>query len=243
MLEYVTTSVFDSPAQTLVNTVNTVGVMGKGIAKDFRRLYPDMFDRYRAFCLSGGFAVGQLYLYRTSHKWVLNFPTKKHWRNPSKLEWVEAGLARFVATYSQYGITSVSFPQLGTGNGGLSWPTVRPLMERHLKSVRIPVYIHLRPTDPQFVPEHLDKDDVVSRGRDLQTARREISFDKFLADLLGLFDASAAVTDDPDGLRGLSSLIQRTTKRVSSSRKRTYWTCGRRCAYAELSICESFQAC
>jgi hypothetical protein len=75
-------------------------------------------------------------------------------------------------------------------------------MEHHLKKVRIPVYVHLRPTDPNFVPEHLDKDKLASRGRDLQTARREISFEKFLADVLRLFDASRNITDDPDGLPG-----------------------------------------
>lgn len=99
VLEYVATSLFESPAQTLVNTVNTVGVMGKGIANDFRRLYPDMFERYQAFCAGGKFAVGQLYLYRTPHKWVLNFPTKQHWRSPSRMEWIEAGLQKFLDTF------------------------------------------------------------------------------------------------------------------------------------------------
>src|SRR5687768_15788890 len=126
MLRYVTINLFDSPAQTLVNTVNTVGVMGKGVAQAFKRLYPDMYRAYRAFCQDGRLDVGQLYLYKTQNKWILNFPTKRDWRNASRLEWIEAGLAKFVQTYAERGITSISFPQLGTGNGGLAWSDVQP---------------------------------------------------------------------------------------------------------------------
>ena len=110
MLEYLSTSLFDSPAQTLVNTVNTVGVMGKGIAAEFKRQYPDMFIRYREFCQNGQLSIGKLYLYRTPNKWILNFPTKEHWRRPSRIEYIEAGLEKFVGTYTKLGITSISFP-------------------------------------------------------------------------------------------------------------------------------------
>lgn len=78
MLTYVTTNLFDSPAQTLVNAVNTVGVMGKGIAAEFKRRYPEMFERYKALCDREWIAIGRLHLYRTPGKWVLNFPTKRH---------------------------------------------------------------------------------------------------------------------------------------------------------------------
>jgi O-acetyl-ADP-ribose deacetylase (regulator of RNase III) len=200
VLDYVTSSLFESPAQTLVNTVNTVGVMGKGIANDFRRLYPDMFERYRAFCAQGKFSVGQLYLYRTPHKWVLNFPTKMHWRNPSRLEWIEAGLQKFLETYSQYGITSVAFPQLGTGNGGLGWADVQPVMERYLKQVRIPVYIHVRPHDPEFVPEHLSRAGVPALSRELQTARDEVTFETFVSDLVRVLHAQLRIPESPHEL-------------------------------------------
>src|SRR6478752_4450239 len=144
MLRYVTMNLFDSPAQTLVNAVNTVGIMGKGIAADFKKRYPDMFRNYRRYCDSKALDIGKLYLYKSPNKWVLNLPTKKHWRNPSKVEYVEAGLKKFVDTYAESGITSISFPQLGTGNGGLDWTdVVRPLMERYLSTVTIPVYIHV----------------------------------------------------------------------------------------------------
>lgn len=144
MLTYMTISILDSPAQALVNTVNTVGVMGKGIAAEFKALYPEMFRRYRRLCQEGKLDVGMLYLYRTPNKTIVNFPTKKHWRQRSRVEYVEAGLAKFVERYNDYGISSVSFPQLGCGNGGLDWQKeVQPMMERYLAPLPIPVYIHL----------------------------------------------------------------------------------------------------
>ena len=84
MITYVVGDLFRSPARVLVNTVNTVGVMGKGIAKDFKFIYPEMFKQYQVLCEKNLFNIGQLWLYKTHHKWILNFPTKKHWRQPSQ---------------------------------------------------------------------------------------------------------------------------------------------------------------
>ncbi|HRX01829.1 MAG TPA: macro domain-containing protein, partial [Anaerolineae bacterium] len=100
MITYLTISIFDSPAQTLVNTVNTVGVMGKGIAAVFKRLYPDMYKEYRRLCLDNALTIGALYVYRTPNKIVVNFPTKRHWRERSRLSYLEAGLQKFVKYYS-----------------------------------------------------------------------------------------------------------------------------------------------
>lgn len=177
VVKYVTTSVFDSPAQTLVNTVNTVGVMGKGIALEFKRRYPPMYERYKTFCTQGSFGIGQLYVYRTADKWILNFPTKKHWRNPSKLEYIEAGLAKLVATYTDQGITSISLPQLGCGNGGLEWSVVQPLMERYLNQLAIPVYIHSAQPKAGFIPEHKKTKPTHS------STKVDVGFTDFLADL------------------------------------------------------------
>lgn len=144
MLVYVKTNLFESPAQVLVNTVNTVGVMGKGIALQFKKLYPDMFARYQKYCEAGLLTVGKLWLYKSDTKWVLNFPTKRNWRQRSRLSDIEAGLQKFVETYEQHGIQSISFPQLGVGNGGLDWDSeVKPLMEKYLRKLPIDVYIHL----------------------------------------------------------------------------------------------------
>jgi len=154
MITYVVGDLFLSPARVLVNTVNTVGVMGKGIAKDFKTFYPEMFQKYQHYCEKGLFTIGQLWLYKTENKWVLNFPTKKDWKHPSKVEYIEAGLSKFAATYADKGITSIAFPMLGCGNGGLNWEQeVRPLMEKYLKNLPIDIYIHLYRKDP-FEPEH-----------------------------------------------------------------------------------------
>ncbi len=148
MIAYVVSNLFQTPARVLVNPVNTVGAMGKGIARDFRQFYPEMYDQYHGLCERGQFQTGQLWLYKTPHKWILNFPTKQHWRDPSKLEYVEAGLQKFVATYAEKGITSISFPMLGSGLGGLDWQSqVRPLMERILAPLPIDIFIHLYDAD------------------------------------------------------------------------------------------------
>jgi O-acetyl-ADP-ribose deacetylase (regulator of RNase III) len=160
MIAYVVSDLFQSPARVLVNPVNTVGAMGKGIARDFRQFYPEMYDQYHSLCERGQFQIGQLWLYKTPHKWILNFPTKQHWRDPSKLEYVEAGLQKFVATYAEKGITSISFPMLGSGLGGLDWQSqARPLMERILAPLPIDIFIHLYNADN---PEKTDQNFVRS---------------------------------------------------------------------------------
>lgn len=154
MLTYVRTSVLDSDAQTVVNTVNTEGVMGKGIAAVYKRRYPRMYKRYRELCKAGKFKVGQLWLWKENGQWILNFPTKTTWRRPSEVSYIEAGLRKFVDTYEERGITEISFPRLGCGNGGLDWETqVRPVMERYLSRLPIPVYVHDYQVD-LGLPEH-----------------------------------------------------------------------------------------
>lgn len=124
---------FNSQCQTLVNTVNCVGVMGKGIALSFKQRYPDMFKRYQEICRQQLLNVGKLWLWKGDIHWVLNFPTKIHWRNPSQIEWIERGLDKFVETYHDKGITSIAFPALGCNNGGLSKEVVIPIMEEKLR--------------------------------------------------------------------------------------------------------------
>lgn len=169
MLIYTDDNIFNSPAQTLVNTVNTYGVMGKGIAKEFKKYYPEMFYKYKTICKKKKLDVGLLLLskgeiVKTSHgteireKWVLNFPTKRHWRSNSKLEYIEKGLKKFVSTYEEKGITSISFPQLGVGNGNLEWDEVKILMEKYLRPLPIPVYIHIYYGKDSF--EYMDKKQV-----------------------------------------------------------------------------------
>lgn len=159
MILYVKGDIFLSPAQVLVNTVNTVGVMGKGIALDFKRLFPDMFEQYRRLCEDDKLQIGVLWLYKTPNKWVLNFPTKHHWREPSRVEYIEAGLAKFAASYSQMGVHSIAFPPLGCGNGQLDFKTqVQPLMEKYLRNLPIEVFIYPE-RESKFV-EHLDQQEM-----------------------------------------------------------------------------------
>lgn len=142
MLKFVNTSLLSSNVQTVVNTVNTVGVMGKGLAAEFKARAPDMYKQYRILCDKNLFKVGQLWLWKKQPQWILNFPTKEHWKNPSRIEYIEAGLIKFVEKYEEQGIREISFPRLGCGNGGLNWDDVRPLMERHLGKLPITVLIH-----------------------------------------------------------------------------------------------------
>lgn len=154
MLTYHRTSLLTSKAQTLVNTVNTYGVMGKGIAQEFKFRYPTMFEQYKRICNEGLLDIGKLWLWKGSSQWVLNFPTKRHWRYPSKLEFIERGLEKFCAEYENRGIREIAFPRLGCGNGGLDWGEVRPIMESYLGRLPITVYIHDHSVDAPL-PEHL----------------------------------------------------------------------------------------
>ena len=127
-------TIFESSAQTLVNTVNCVGVMGKGLALEFKNRYPAMFDKYKSFCDKGVFKPGVLWIYKSEDgKWILNFPTKIDWKSPSELYYIEEGLKKFVDIWKEKGITSVAFPLLGCNNGGLDPDVVIPLMEKYLE--------------------------------------------------------------------------------------------------------------
>lgn len=155
MITYVDFSLFDSPCKVLVNTVNTVGVMGKGIAKEFKDIYPEMFTEYQILCERGQIDIGNLWIYPTSNKWVMNFPTKKSWRSPSKPEYLESGLEKFARIYQEARIASVSFPMLGCGNGELDWEDqVKPLMERYLRPLPIEIFIHMHDLGAGAAREH-----------------------------------------------------------------------------------------
>ncbi len=180
MIVYLETSLFESPALALVNTVNTIGVMGKGIALAFKNLYPAMFAEYQRLCDQKALDIGKLYVYTTPNKMVVNFPTKTHWRMPSRPDYIEAGLRTFAAHYNDYGISSASFPQLGCGNGELDWLTqVQPLMEHYLHPLPIPIYIHLYSQNKDFVPERLD----AAYRREVMLERRQYTFEDVWADL------------------------------------------------------------
>lgn len=133
-----------------------------------------MFRAYKKLCDDHSLDVGKLHLWRAPDHWILNFPTKTTWRQPSRIEYIEAGLETFQRSYKQMGIASVSFPPLGCGNGNLAWKDVRPLMEHYLSKVDIPVYVHDYQVARTFVPEH-DRPEV---------RRVPISYNEFRHDIM-----------------------------------------------------------
>ena len=153
-------NIFDSKCKTLVNTVNCVGVMGKGIALEFKNRYPSMFQEYQRLCREGKVKPGQPYLYSDSlGNSILNFPTKDHWRSPSKFSYIEDGLTWFRNNYQSLGITSIAFPPLGCGNGGLKWEDVGPEMYQKLKDLPLEIEIYAPYGTPreELTPEYLEK--------------------------------------------------------------------------------------
>ncbi len=140
-------NIFASNCQTLVNTVNCVGIMGAGIALEFKFRHPEMFEKYAAYCKQGLIAVGKLWLYKPSEtsrdkRWVLNFPTKLHWKDPSRREYLEAGLAKFIESYRKRGIESIAFPILGAMNGGIDEEESLKIMREYLRECAVPVEIY-----------------------------------------------------------------------------------------------------
>jgi O-acetyl-ADP-ribose deacetylase (regulator of RNase III) len=125
-------NIFTTKAQTIVNTVNCVGVMGAGIALEFRLREPEMCRRYVEICKAGKLSPGTLWLYKSSQPQVLNFPTKKDWKHPSRPEYLEKGLKKFAATYREKGITSIAFPMLGADKGGLPIDVSKKIMLQYL---------------------------------------------------------------------------------------------------------------
>lgn len=118
--------------EAIVNTVNTHGVMGKGIALAIKRRFPGNFALYEAACAAGTVQVGSMLTWDSgallNPRFVINFPTKKHWRGRSRIEWIALGLPSLVSEIQRLGIRSVAVPPLGCGNGGLDWDDVRPVM-------------------------------------------------------------------------------------------------------------------
>ena len=137
-------NLLDSDAQALVNAVNCVGVMGKGLARQFRAAFPTMHSSYVAACASGCVAPGVLHTFSLPNdRWIVNFPTKRHWRQASRVEDVEAGLVALAAWIEVHGIESIAVPALGCSNGGLRWSSIQPRIEAvfsELPAVRVELY-------------------------------------------------------------------------------------------------------
>jgi O-acetyl-ADP-ribose deacetylase (regulator of RNase III) len=146
MLQYRTGNLLEASVEALVNTGNEVGVMGKGIALMFRKRFPDNARLYMEAGKAGQARVGRMLVTPAGElfpQWIIHFPTKKHWRNPSRIEWVREGLADLVRVVREHGIRSIALPPLGCGNGGPDWQHVRPMIESafaDLPDVEVIVY-------------------------------------------------------------------------------------------------------
>lgn len=142
MIQVTISDTFTSDAQTLVNTVNTVGIMGKGIALGFKKRFPDMYADYVRRCEAGTVKLGRPYIYhRLTPPHVINFPTKEHWRSMSRLADIVRGLEYLAAHIQEWKVTSLAVPPLGCGEGGLEWRVVGPTLFRHL--ARLPIDVVL----------------------------------------------------------------------------------------------------
>jgi O-acetyl-ADP-ribose deacetylase (regulator of RNase III) len=140
MIKFTQGNLLEAPVEALVNTVNTVGVMGKGIALMFKEAFPRNFRAYEAACKNKEVKIGQMFVTETAAlkgpKWIINFPTKKHWRQPSQLKWVVEGLNDLKKIIQELKIQSIALPPLGAGNGGLNWSEVRVEMQRALEDLQ-----------------------------------------------------------------------------------------------------------
>ncbi len=136
MIKFLRGNLLDAPVEALVNTVNTVGVMGKGIALMFKDAFPENFRAYQTACQRKEVQVGHMFATRRTGlqapAWIINFPTKQHWRQPSQMEWIVEGLEDLRRFVQENNILSIALPPLGCGNGGLEWAEVRPQIERIL---------------------------------------------------------------------------------------------------------------
>ena len=143
MVKVLIGDMFKSEAQTLVNTVNCVGIMGKGVALEFKKRFSEMHEDYVRRCEAQEVKLGQPYLYRSLlPPWILNFPTKDHWRSVSRLADIVRGLRLLDRHLKEWGITSLAVPPLGCGHGKLEWRVVGPTLYRHLKRLDIPVELY-----------------------------------------------------------------------------------------------------
>ncbi|MGA6165978.1 type II toxin-antitoxin system antitoxin DNA ADP-ribosyl glycohydrolase DarG [Amycolatopsis magusensis] len=159
MIEEATGNLLEADVDALVNTVNTVGVMGKGIALQFKRAFPENFRQYEKACKNKQVRLGEMFVHEvtsiTGPRFIINFPTKGHWKARSRIEDIDSGLQDLRRVIQKYGITSIAVPPLGCGNGGLDWAQVYPMIQNALgdpSDVRVLVYPPAGALDPKDMP-------------------------------------------------------------------------------------------
>ena len=150
MIHFTTGNLLEAQAEALVNTVNTVGVMGKGIALMFKEAFPENFKTYAEACKRGDVQTGRMFVTERRSvlgpRWIINFPTKKSWLHPSRMEWIVEGLEDLKKVITEREIHSIALPPLGAGNGGLEWSAVREVIEKSLQDLPDVDFIVYEPT-------------------------------------------------------------------------------------------------
>lgn len=166
MIEFTSGDILKDDADAIVNTVNCVGIMGRGIALQFKNAWPENFKAYEAACKREEVQPGRMFVYEvgqlTTPRYIINFPTKRHWRGKSRIEDIESGLKALVGEIRQRGIRSIAIPPLGSGLGGLDWNDVRPRIEaamHKLPDVRVRI----------FEPKGAPASDVMHHSREVPT--------------------------------------------------------------------------
>jgi len=162
MIKYITGNILESDADALIKTVNTVGIMGKGIALQFKKAFHNNYKAYVEACKENEIKIGELFIVKDSNlnsgsKYIINFPTKKDWRKPSEYSYIDAGLDDLVRVLYKYEIKSVAIPPLGAGNGGLKWEKVKNIIENKLGNLDVEITV-FEPT--QHIKEQLKKERV-----------------------------------------------------------------------------------
>ncbi|HEX4996925.1 MAG TPA: macro domain-containing protein [Terriglobia bacterium] len=186
MIKYKTGDILSEPVDALVNTVNCDGFMGRGIALQFKQAWPENFERYAAACRRKEVEPGRMFIYETGRltppRFIVNFPTKRHWRGKSRMEDIESGLAALVSEIRKRGIRSIAIPPLGAGLGGLNWTDVRPRIERAVREVPNVKVVVFEPLNSPFKTAARGKVRGMTAGR---------------AALIGLMDRYLAGLMDP----------------------------------------------
>lgn len=200
MIELGSGNLLASEAEALVNTVNTVGVMGKGVALQFKQAFPDNYKAYRAACKDGRVELGRMFVWDSGRlglqRYIINFPTKKHWRAKSRLADIQTGLDDLVRIINELDIQSIALPALGCGNGGLDWDEVLPLIEDKLGT--LPVHATIYP--PAGAP--------AAREMPVATKKPTMTFGRAaLLALVGRY-AQAAMRERFDLVRPGASLLE-----------------------------------
>lgn len=136
-------NIFESKCDFLINPVNTVGVMGKGLAYNFKKKYPQNFLKYEKYCKSKDFTIGKLLIIQENNKNIINFPTKKHWKEKSEYEYILLGLEKLKIALDKYNISSIAFPKIGCGLGNLEWDKVFQMIKQWENEIKETILVEI----------------------------------------------------------------------------------------------------